>query len=116
MSPAREINLGLGLLDHQLLDSEGRQCGKVDDVELEGGVGGKLEVKALLVGGTAWRGRGRLGRLTAKLSGNPLVRVGWDEVERVESGIELRKTAKELRLGRGDDSFRGLFEKLPGGS
>jgi len=30
------IDLGLNVLDHQLLDSEGRRCGKVDDLALDG--------------------------------------------------------------------------------
>ena len=34
-----ELDLGLGLLDHQLLDADGRRCGKVDDVAIEGGPG-----------------------------------------------------------------------------
>ena len=31
-----ELDLALGVLDHQLLDADGRRCGKVDDLELEG--------------------------------------------------------------------------------
>ena len=31
-----EIDLGLGVLDHQLVDSDQRRCGKVDDLELGG--------------------------------------------------------------------------------
>ena len=31
-----KIDLGLGILDHQLVDSDDRRCGKVDDLELEG--------------------------------------------------------------------------------
>ena len=36
MSSAQELDVGLGLLDHQLVDCEGRRCGNVDDLELEG--------------------------------------------------------------------------------
>ena len=56
----------------------------------------------ILVGGNAWRGRGLLGRLAAALGGNA-VHVPWSEVADVGSVVELKRTAPELRLGRGDD-------------
>lgn len=31
---SEQIDLGLNLLDHQLIDFEGRRCGKVDDLDL----------------------------------------------------------------------------------
>ena len=99
-----EIDLGLGVLDHQLMDSEGRRCGNVDDLELEGVAAGEPRVAAILTGPAAWRGRGRGG----------LVRVPWEEVAEIESCVQLRKTAKELRLGRGDDRVRRWIEKIPG--
>lgn len=110
----REIDLALGLLDHQLLDVEGRLCGKVDDLELEGVQGGDPRVTAILAGPSAWRGRGRLGRLAASLSRGRLVRVQWEEVADVKAAIVLRKPARQLRLGRGDDRARRWVEKLPG--
>jgi sporulation protein YlmC with PRC-barrel domain len=112
----KEIDLGLGLLDHQLLDSEGRRCGKVDDLELEGVRDGDPRVVAILTGPPAWAGRGRLGRLAARFTSGPLVRIPWEEVERIESGVHLRKRADELRLGRGDDRARRLIERIPGAS
>ncbi len=36
MKTTGPIDLALGLLDHQLVDSENRRCGKVDDLEIEG--------------------------------------------------------------------------------
>ena len=33
---ATEFDLALGVLDHQLVDSEGRNCGNVDDLEIAG--------------------------------------------------------------------------------
>jgi sporulation protein YlmC with PRC-barrel domain len=112
----KEIDLGLGLFDHQLLDSEGRRCGKVDDLELEGVRDGDPRVVALLTGPPAWAGRGRLGRLAARLVSGPLVRIPWEEVEKIESGVHLRQRAEELRLGRADDRARRLVEKIPGAS
>ena len=109
----RELDLGLGLLDHQLVDSEGRNCGNVDDLELKGSAGDELEVVAILVGGNAWRGRGLLGRLLAALSGNA-VHVPWSEVGDVSSVVTLKRPAQELRLGRGDDRAARLIRRLPG--
>ena len=45
-----ELDLGLGVLDHQLVDSEGRRCGKVDDLELEGVQENDPRVAAIVVG------------------------------------------------------------------
>jgi sporulation protein YlmC with PRC-barrel domain len=111
-----EIDLGLGVLDHQLIDVDGRRCGKVDDLELEGIAAGQPRVVAVLVGPSAWRGRGFLGRVAARLAGGRLVRVDWGDVTEVGAGVQLRRTANELRLGRGDDRARKLIEKLPGSS
>ena len=110
----KEIDLGLGVLDHQLLDSEGRRCGNVDDLELEGVQDGSPRVVAILTGPPAWAGRGRLGRLAARLAAGTLVRIHWGEVETIKSGVHLRKRAKELRLGRGDDRARRWVEWIPG--
>ena len=111
-----DIDLGLGVLDHQLVDSEGRRCGKVDDLELDGVGTAEPRVVAILVGPAAWRGRGRLGRLAAWLARGRLVRVPWEEVAEIGAEVVLRRTAKELRLGRGDDRVRPWVEKIPGSS
>lgn len=111
-----EIDLGLGVLDHQLLDSEGRRCGKVDELELEGADTAEPRVGAILTGARVWSGRGRLGRLAARLVRGRLVRVPWTEVAAVGGGVELRNPASELRLGSGDDRLRPWIEKLPGSS
>jgi sporulation protein YlmC with PRC-barrel domain len=108
-----ELDLGLGVLDHQLVDRDGRNCGKVDDLELTGLSEGEPEVAFILVGGNAWRGRGVLGRLAAALSGNA-VRVPWSEVDEVSSVVKLKRSAQELRLGRGDDRAARLVRRLPG--
>jgi sporulation protein YlmC with PRC-barrel domain len=109
------IDLGLNLLDHQLLDAEGRRCGKVDDIVLEGAPGGNIEVVAILSGPGVWRGRaGLIGRVAAWLGGGGRVRIPWDEVDQVGSHVKLRKRAEELGLGRGDDRLRPYIEKIPG--
>jgi hypothetical protein len=111
---SKEIDLGLGVLDHQLVDSEGRRCGKVDDLELEGVADGRPAVAAILVGASAWRGRGVLGRLAARLARGRMTRVPWQEVADVEATLKLRRKASELRLGRGDDRARRIVEWIPG--
>jgi sporulation protein YlmC with PRC-barrel domain len=108
-----EIDLALGLLDHQLVDSEGRRCGNVDDLELDTGKD-LPHVEAILVGPPVWRGRGLLGRLAASVAGGRTVRVPWGEVEKIDSAVHLRNTAKEYGLGRGDDRLRPWIERIPG--
>jgi sporulation protein YlmC with PRC-barrel domain len=111
----KTIDLGLNLLDHQLLDAEGRRCGKVDDIALEGGPGDDLEVVAILCGPGVWRARaGWIGRIAAWLGGGGRVRIPWEEVDSVDSHVKLRKRAEELGLGRGDDRLRPYIEKIPG--
>jgi sporulation protein YlmC with PRC-barrel domain len=92
---SRPIDLGLGLLDHQIVDCDGRRCGKVDDLEVEGIRDGKPVVAELLVG------RRRK------------VHVPWDVVAKVDSAVHLKVRAEELRLGRGDDHLRPWFARLP---
>jgi sporulation protein YlmC with PRC-barrel domain len=109
------IDLGLNVFDHQLLDSEGRRCGKVDDLALEGGPGEELEVVAILCGPGVWRDRaGLLGRFAAWVGGGGRVRVPWGEVKEVRSHVKLSKRAEELGLGRGEDRVRPFLENIPG--
>jgi sporulation protein YlmC with PRC-barrel domain len=113
MRPA-EVDIALGILDHQLVDADGQNCGKVDDLEITGVDGSAPEVSEIVVGGSAWRTRGRLGRLAARLSGHA-VHVPWQEVDSVTSVVTLRRSASELRLNRGDERLAALVGKLPGG-
>jgi hypothetical protein len=66
----REFDIGLGALDHQLLDADGRRCGNVDDLAIEGGPGEVAEVVAILVGPGYWGQRaGWIGRLAGWIGG-----------------------------------------------
>ena len=58
MSKVTEVDIALGVLDHQLVDCDGQNCGKVDDLEIAGLDGDSPEVVEILVGGNAWRSRG----------------------------------------------------------
>jgi sporulation protein YlmC with PRC-barrel domain len=105
-----EFDIALHVLDHQLLDADGRRCGKVDDLALEGD-----EVVAVLAGPGVWPARaGRLGRLAARIGGHRRVRVPWSEVEDVTAHVVLRKPAREYGLGNGDDRLRPYIERIPG--
>jgi hypothetical protein len=113
MNKVIEVDIALGVLDHQLVDSGGQNCGKVDDLEIVGLDGGSPEVVEILVGGNAWRSRGLLGRLAARLSGDA-VHIPWPEVASVSSVVTLKRPAAELRVNRGDDRWRPLIGKVPG--
>jgi sporulation protein YlmC with PRC-barrel domain len=115
MSEPRPVDLALGILDHQLVDSDGQNCGKVDELGLSGLDRGTPQVAEILVGGNAWRTRGLLGRLAARLAGEA-VHVPWSEVESVSAVVKLKRPAAELRLDRGDERWARLIAKLPGGA
>jgi len=111
-----ELDLGLNILDHQILDCEGRRCGNVDDLAIEGGPGETPQVVAILVGPGYWGQRaGSIGRLAGWIGGGRRVRIPWEEVAEVKSAqVVLRKQATELGLGSGDDRWRPYLEKIPG--
>jgi sporulation protein YlmC with PRC-barrel domain len=106
----RELHLGRNLLDHQLLDKDGRRCGNVDDLAIE-----DEEVTAILVGPGVWPQRsGWVGRIAGRLGGSKRTRIPWEEVERVDSGVRLRGAAGDYGLGAVDDRLRPALEKIPG--
>jgi sporulation protein YlmC with PRC-barrel domain len=105
-----KIHLGHNILDHQLLDKDGRRCGNVDDLAVE-----EAEVVAIFSGPGVWPQRsGWIGRLAGWIGGSNRVRVPWDEVTKVDSAVHLRRTAPEYGLGKGDDRVRPLLERIPG--
>ena len=109
------VDIGLHVVDHQLLDSEERRCGNVDDLALEGNPGEPLKVVAILSGPGVWGQRaGILGRFFGWLGGGGTVRIPWEDVENVAAHVKLRKRAQDLGLGRGDDRLRPLLDKIPG--
>lgn len=113
MSRVTEVDLALGILDHQLLDSTGANCGKVDDLEIAGLGTDSPHVSEILVGGGAWRGRGALGGLLARVAG-PAVHVAWSMVGTVSSAVTLVRPAAELRLNEGDRRWAPRVGKVPG--
>jgi sporulation protein YlmC with PRC-barrel domain len=113
MNKVTDVDIALGILDHQLVDTDGKNCGKVDDLEITGLDGDTPEVVEILVGGSAWRSRGPLGRLAARFSGDT-VHVPWREVDSVTAVVRLRRPASELRLDRGDGRWARIIGKVPG--
>ena len=110
-----EIDIGLQVLDRQLLDKDGRRCGNVDDLAIEGGAGDVPEVVAILVGPGYWPQRaGVVGRIAGWIGGGRRVRVPWGDVKKVGAGVELSRGATDLGLGRGDDRLRPFVDKIPG--
>jgi sporulation protein YlmC with PRC-barrel domain len=112
---SEELDIALAILDHQLIDSEGRRCGNVDDLAIEGDPGGEAHVVAILSGPEVWRSRaGMLGRFAAWVGRGGRVRVPWEEVAEVESHVRLKKKAADYGLGSGDDRVRPWIERIPG--
>ena len=104
------IHIGKNVLDHQLLDKDGRRCGNVDDLAIEDG-----EVVAILSGPGYWPQRaGWLGRFAGWIGGSNRVRIPWEEVAKIDSAVHLRRTAPEYGLGKGDDRIRPFLERIPG--
>jgi sporulation protein YlmC with PRC-barrel domain len=105
------------LLDEQILDCDGRRCGRVDDIELSGN---PPRITALLVGESLYPRRlpASLRRLARRLAGTErwganALRIPWEEVEEIGVAIELRGKAEELGLGGGDDPQRWMVRRLP---
>jgi hypothetical protein len=121
-----KIDLGLELLDRQLLDSEGKPCGNVDDLEFEVGASGLPVLTNILVGPGAlgpaiggWPGRVITAvwrRLHPDKNPAPL-RVSWADVERIDYAIHLTVQREEAGLTRSEDWVRDhIIGRIPGAS
>jgi sporulation protein YlmC with PRC-barrel domain len=112
MSAETEINLAAGVLDHQLVDSEGRRCGRVDDLELS--ERDPPSVMTILWGPPVRKRRvhGTFTRLIAGLGPVHTIQIPWEEVEKVGPVLELGKPAQELGLRTLDDRVREWLDRL----
>lgn len=110
------------LLDDQLVDVDGRRCGRVDDVELTGAPGEPLILTGLLSGRGAYAARmpARLRRLARRVFGEDVrgstVRgVPWAEVDDLNVTVQLLRRAQDLGLAEGDTRVQMPIERLPRG-
>lgn len=117
MNTGEPIFVAHRLLDEQILDSEGRRCGRVDDIELRGS---PPRISALLVGEALYPRRlppwlyGLARRVAGpERWGARALRIPWEEVDEVNAAVHLRGKAEELGLGHGDDPENWLVGRLP---
>jgi len=113
MTPDGPIKLVSELLDLPLLDSNGRFCGIVDDVELEGEPGKMLKLKALLVGPGAYAARlpGWLMRLVKWIAGDRITRIPMAEIRTIGSAAHLKRTVADLGLDKSESAARRWIPK-----
>jgi sporulation protein YlmC with PRC-barrel domain len=112
-----DLDLVYHVLDMQILDVNGRRCGRVDDVEMELDSG---LVTALLVGPGVFADRlpGRaLRRLARRLTGpevigGNLIRVPWEDIDSIDTTVTLKRPAEELALGRGDAELSEVVSRI----
>jgi hypothetical protein len=111
-----QIDLAYRLLDLDLVDSEGRRCGKVDDLELEGGPGELTYVAAIRTGPGALpaRFRPRFRGIARRLLRSGFKSVPSELVDDFDSAVTLTKTAEELGLAAGERALAGWFGRPQG--
>jgi len=107
------VKLVSQLVDLPIVDKDGRWCGIVDDIELAGGAGKEMRVKALLVGPGAYEGRmpGWAFWLVRKIAGDRLVRVPVEQIAEIRSVVKLRSTAEKLKLHQVEDQARAWIPR-----
>lgn len=120
----RKMDLGLNLLDCQIVDKDGEPCGNVDDVELEWPDGGGPPVVVALLSGPGALGPrigGRLGRSIAALHarlthGKPEpARVSIGVVGRITHQVEVIVTAADLETAEFQHwVLDNVIAKIPG--
>lgn len=114
MRPDGSLKLLSEVRDLQVVDSEGRKCGVVDEIELEGAPGKAMRVKGLLIGPGAWRGRlpGWAYALVRLIAGDRVTRVPWSAVDHVTSRVFLNRRGEDLGLLQVEDRLSALFVRL----
>ena len=116
----RTIDIGLDLLDRQLLDRDERPAGKVDDVELTFDEDGVPVLTAILSGPGALAPRlGRLADLVAswrlRLEGRAEPgRVPFGSVTRVRPDVRLAITREELDSMVSERWATRIVRRIPG--
>jgi len=124
--PARQLQLQLQLVDHQLVDRDGWLCGNIDDLELEVPDDGSTPyVSAILSGPAALAPRlgGRLGGWVARLhrtlhpDADPgPVRIPWSKVAHIGSHIQLAAKREEIGTNSTEAWLaEHVIGRIPGG-
>jgi sporulation protein YlmC with PRC-barrel domain len=120
MTDPGDVNLVYRVLDEQLVDVDGRRCGRVDDLAFEGGLGEPPRLWAILSGSGSWHRRlpRPLRRLGARVFGVgvlgvDVLQVPWDQVEDIGAAITLKARARDLGLGRADEPESAAARLLP---
>ena len=110
------------LLDDQIVDVDGRRCGRVDDIELVMVGDEPPHIAGLLTGRGAYSSRlpRRLRGLARQLFGHDVRgatvhRVPWSDVEDVGATVRLLRRAEDLELAGDDRELQRPFKRLPGG-
>jgi sporulation protein YlmC with PRC-barrel domain len=108
VSPDSRIKMVSELLDLPLFDAEGLYCGIVDDVELSGGPGKELKLKALLVGPGAYAGRLPAWAmwLVRRIAGDRMTRVPMDKVRTINTAVHLECAGGDLGLQKSEAAAR----------
>jgi sporulation protein YlmC with PRC-barrel domain len=116
------IDLGTGLLDYQIVDTQPLPVGKVDDLELRRRDDGRLEVSALVVGTSALLPR--LGKWAARplswvmrLFGGPdeprLIPI--EQVRGIDVVIEVTEEASRSAVSPSEQRLRRkVIQRIPG--
>jgi len=110
------IDLAFMLLDRQLVDSDGRRCGKVDDLDIEGEPGGPATAVALVSGPEAWRAgtHGPIGWLLARVfSGDETAHVHVETIDSFGVEVRLKLPADALGLAHGEDRAGDFIRPIP---
>jgi sporulation protein YlmC with PRC-barrel domain len=114
------MDLVYRILDDQLVDVDGRRCGRVDDLEFDGGPGEQPRLCAILSGSGVWHRRmpRALRTVGARIFGTgvfgeDVIRVPWEQVDDITSVIRLKAKASELGLAQGDEEAATFVRKLP---
>jgi sporulation protein YlmC with PRC-barrel domain len=103
------MDLVYRILDDQLVDVDGRRCGRADDIEFDGGIGEPPRLYAIISGSGSWHRRlpRRLRGVGARVFGSgvighDVIRVPWEQVVDIGAVLKLRAKARELGLAQGD--------------
>ena len=120
----RQLDLGLHLMDHQVIDRNGRMVCKVDDLELTEDGAGNLVVTAILLGPRVVGPRlgGRLGRWVSGLAQRLSTpdrqappRIDFGLVTDIGSAVTVTRTVAELDVSPLDSWVaEHIIGRIPG--